>query len=55
MPRDFRPALSTAWTHFITTVGAGLLAGRNCAPSSAPNTGTREKVYQVKKNSSHFY
>lgn len=28
----------------MTIVGAGFSAGRNCAPRSAPNTGTKCKI-----------
>lgn len=29
----------------MTTVGAGMLVGRNCDPNSAPNTGTAENMH----------
>ena len=32
----------------MTTIGAGLSVGRNCAPSSAPNTGA-EKDKTIEK------
>lgn len=39
----------------MTTVGAGLSAGRNCAPSSAPNTGTEGKKMENSPCVRNFY
>lgn len=48
IPNVCNPPLSSAWIHFITTIGAGLSAGRNWNPSSAPKTGTKKKKKEAK-------